>query len=570
MSFKKNLIILISIGFIFGIIGLYFRHLNSSPKTPKLSSSPSQPIAKSNDYYSFKSTGGNFTTYFPDNLIDQNSDIKIEKDNSSLTFSLLSSDQQKITGQAQDNRITYPKISQSGTAFIDLRYTVTGNRIMEEFILNQPQLFPVFKQKINLFNVYLANSSDSIQFNHPSTNKLLWYIPTPFMYEQNHPETKHSGIKFKLECEFPNTPTKDCRVFILTKEITPEGQQWLNDPSRNYPVIIDPTVADSCWGVGGYCDDGCVYGAVTGSTVYTTCANGAVCAGTNCWYTSAGTCNASCTIASVTAVTAYTGCTSALCSGTNTWGIGGTADPACTTSTLTGQTVYTTCGYQSCNGGTNNGRKTTGAFTRYAASGTCSSLGSGTCYKLGRSYRFNASTNCCPCTSCNLSPFLYNMSTDVTTCSWIAAQYSYTVSTAGTWYTGSGTCAAGSGTCYVLTGGTTTYTGNGACGAANCAGAATRYQRTQCSWAPAQYPKVVSNATTRYTGSSACTPGGGGSCYKLVQDAANTYTGNGACGAADCAGAARRYTSQTCTWYGELGGDSLRFSGIRLERIRVN
>ena len=169
---------------------------------------------------------------------------------------------------------------------------------MEEFILNQKQTFPTFKQKINLFNTYVAKSSDSIQFNHPGTDKLLWYIPAPFMYEQNHPEIKHFGIKFKLECEFPNTPTKDCRVFILTTEITPEGQQWLNDPSRNYPVIIDPTVADSCWGVGGYCDDGCVYGAVTGSTVYTTCANGAVCAGTNCWYTSAGTCS-HCTIASV-------------------------------------------------------------------------------------------------------------------------------------------------------------------------------------------------------------------------------------------------------------------------------
>ena len=554
MSFKKNLIILISIGFIFGIIGLYFRHLNSSPKTPKLSSSPSQPIAKSNDYYSFKSTGGNFTTYFPDNLIDQNSDIKIEKDNSSLTFSLLSSDQQKITGQAQDNRITYPKISQSGTAFIDLRYTVTGNRIMEEFILNQPQLFPVFKQKINLFNVYLANSSDSIQFNHPSTNKLLWYIPTPFMYEQNHPETKHSGIKFKLECEFPNTPTKDCRVFILTKEITPEGQQWLNDPSRNYPVIIDPTVADSCWGVGGYCDDGCVYGAVTGSTVYTTCANGTLCAGTNCWYTTAGTCNTGCTTATVAAVTAYTGCTATFCGTPGCWQISSVCNSGCTWCTSGSTTYYPT--YTDCINKTNGNIDVTGT------NNCCSTDGSGSCWAF---YTPRTRYGGAGCTT-------YSVYDYRTACTWYngTTEYSYAVSNSGTWYTGSGTCAAGSGTCYVLTGGTTTYTGNGACGAANCAGAATRYQRTQCSWAPAQYPKVVSNATTRYTGSSACTPGGGGSCYKLVQDAANTYTGNGACGAADCAGAARRYTSQTCTWYGELGGDSLRFSGIRLERIRVN
>jgi hypothetical protein len=555
MSFKKNLIILISIGFIFGIIGLYFRHLNSSPKTPKLSSSPSQPIAKSNDYYSFKSTGGNFTTYFPDNLIDQNSDIKVEKDNSSLTFSLLSSQNKKIVGQAQDNHITYSKISQSGSAFIDLRYTVTGNRIMEEFILNQKQTFPTFKQKINLFNTYVAKSSDSIQFNHPGTDKLLWYIPAPFMYEQNHPEIKHFGIKFNLECESPNTPLKDCRVFILTKQITPEGQAWLDDPARNYPVIIDPTVADSCWGVGGYCDDGCVYGAVTGSTVYTTCANGAVCAGTNCWYTSAGTCNASCTIASVTAVTAYTGCTATFCGTPGCWQYGSSCNSNCNWCNVGSAYFYPT--YNDCI------NKTNGNIDVQGTSNCCSSDGSGNCYIFfTKRSRYGIYPNCT----------LQQVWDYYSTCTWYngTTEYSYDVSNSGTWYTGSGTCAAGSGTCYVLTGGTTTYTGNGACGAANCAGAATRYQRTQCSWAPAQYPKVVSNATTRYTGSSACTPGGGGSCYKLVQDAANTYTGNGACGAADCAGAARRYTSQTCTWYGELGGDSLRFSGIRLERIRVN
>jgi hypothetical protein len=701
MSFKKSLTILITIGLVFGLTGLYFRHLNL--KKTKKPSYP-RPIARSNDHYSFKSTGGNFTTYFPDNLIDQNSDIKVEKKDSSLTFSLLSSQNKKIVGQAQDNRITYPKISQSGSAFIDLRYTVAGNRIMEEFILNQKQTFPVFKQKINLFNTYVAKSSDSIQFNHPTTDKLLWYIPTPFMYEQNHPETKHSGIKFNLECESPNTPLKDCRIFILTKQITPEGQAWLDDPARNYPVIIDPTVADSCWGVGGYCDSGCVYGAVSGSTVYTTCSNGSLCAGTNCWYTSAGTCNTGCTSSSVTAVTAYTTCSNgSLCAGTNCWYTSaGTCNSGCTSASVSSVTAYTTCSNGSLCAGTNcwytsagtcdsgcnqNGVSSASVYTTcsqgsmcagtgwvwtsnpnlacayssysarttytskanctsnsspytryYNFTGTCSTNGTGSCYApscavqgyyyynrptCSSAYHYGATCPCtwttptypwtvsgntvtkytgngsacasgsgncykltngattytgngtaCPTGSSNCAGVATRY--DATQCSWATAKYPKVVSNSGTWYTGSGSCAAGSGTCYYLHSGATTYTGNGAgCPNpdANCAGAATRYQRTQCSWAPAKYPKVVSNSTTRYTGSGSCTPGGSGSCYKLTQDSSNTYTGNGTgCPNpdTDCAGAARRYTSQTCTWYGELGGDSLRFSGIRLERIRVN
>ncbi len=440
MSYKKIIISLIITGIFFFSVSLYFFQQNYQKQQKKpttQNTETTQPSTPPNNHYLFKSKGGHFDTYFPQNILDINSDIKIEKDESSISFSLLSSSDKTITGQMiNKTQVLYPKISQTGDAYIDLRYSVSGDQISEEFILNQKQTFPVFKQKINLFNAFVANYSQSIQFNHPGTNKLLWYIPTPFMYEQNNPTTKHDGVKFTLNCDQPNIPLKDCRTLILTKEITPEGQKWLDDPNRNYPVIIDPTVMDNCWGLNYLCDAGCVYNTIVLSwPVYSTCTS-TDCSTSGCWGND-GNCNtANCIYTGQYTRTVYSnsGCSTGSMTCYYPHSPYCSAYPTTSVCYRNRGTLYTgkyrtisgTCtGNQSCYkysgectwyaGTTQYSWDVSNPVTRYTGGDPYCTPGGGNCYKLnsdgGNTY---TSGNPCPSTGCNSSGILYTAQT----CSW--------------------------------------------------------------------------------------------------------------------------------------------------------
>lgn len=443
MSYKKIIISLIITGIFFFSVSLYFFQQNYQKQQKKpttQNTETTQPSTPPNNHYLFKSKGGHFDTYFPQNVLDINSDIKVEKDESSISFSLLSSSDKTITGQMiNKTQVLYPKISQTGNAYIDLRYSVSGDQISEEFILNQKQTFPVFKQKINLFNAFVANYSKSIQFNHPGTNKLLWYIPTPFMYEQNNPTTKHDGVKFTLNCDQPNIPLKDCRTLILTKEITPEGQKWLNDPNRNYPVIIDPTVKDNCWGLNDLCDQNCLYSSLIGATtVYATCT--------------------------------ATDCTSAC------WGFDDVCKPTLCIYTQTLTYTYSNqaspcsnngqcyvandeSGYPDCETPPNNDGTNDDCF-----------------YNKGNLWNKYKTYSSCGAFSCY---------SQIGNCIWYAAKKQYNVSNPVTRYSSaSGGCVPGSGSCYSITwDGIFFYSGNTPCGSSNCTVVPdVLFTATTCAW----------------------------------------------------------------------------------------
>jgi len=371
-----------------------------------------------NSKYNYQNQNKNFNTYFPDDFIDTNSNIKFEKKDSYITFYPINTRHTK--SQNIDGQIIYPKIYQNNDKFIDLKYIVNTNQLVEEYIVNQPQTIPLLQQKVSIFNAYPVIKNNQIDFYKPVTNNFLWSIPTPFMYEQNHPETKNYGIKFELKCENPKTPLKDCRSFIFTKKITPEGQAWLDDPNRDYPIVIDPFVdGGPCWGIGGYCDSGCSNTAVTAATVYTGCTIGG-----NCWSASGeDTCHTS-------------GCKDTYCTGGS----------------------YSNDHTSTC---------TTSVYTRYSCGGTCSTDGSGSCrYPYDGATRYTVG-------GCS-SVYRYD---HYWSCHWVAATYTRTGAV--TKYTGNAVACSGtgSGSCYKLTSGASYYNGT------NC-NTGTFYNSTTCSWYP--------------------------------------------------------------------------------------
>lgn len=430
---NKPLIILISIGCFFGLISLIFGFMNSSKKktTNKNASSYKQELLVptnqdtqniKNTKYIYQNKNTNFNTYFPDNFDNTDSNIKFEKNNSSIAFFPINT--QSTKSKNINDEIIYPKIYQNGNQFIDLKYSVNNSQLIENYILNQRQNVPLLQQKVNLINAYPVIKEGKIDFYEPETDKFLWSIPTPYMYEQNNPSIKNSGVKLNFECEDKKTSLKNCQNFIFTKEITSEGKNWLDDSSRNYPVVIDPPVGTSCWGLSNSCDVECNKGGsgITTATVYTSCSSSA-CDG-NCWSIS-GSCNGSCSYGSVASDTYYP-----------TYGCGGTA-----------MTRY------------------------YNGGGSCSS----SCYSLG-----GGVANYYPAGNCEITSSSYG---SYTQCSWMPQKYYYTASGSNTKYSSDGTACdiGGYNTCYKFTNGASFYTGNGACGSAGCP-SGTFYDRTACTW----------------------------------------------------------------------------------------
>ena len=443
---SKWLPILISFAFFFGLIYFvfgtanFFKNRNSKPidnsattiipndknndsnTTPKPSNAQ---LLKSG--YDYKNENNGFNTYFPSDFINTNSNIKFEKNGSYITFSPLNN-RLPSSGKNDQNQIIYPKIFKNGSNFIDLRYTIQPTQLIEEYIVYQKQNLPKLEQKVNIFDAYPEITNNSINFYKPSTNKLLWSIPAPYMYEQNNPKNLDKNIKFSFTCESPDTPLKDCRSFIFTKEITPKGQNWLNDPSRNYPVIIDPFIdGQACWGIasplGGYCDSNCANTATTPSTVYTTCTDN------SCWQY-----NSSC-------------------------------DAGCDKRYYNAHSTYISL--QNCYDGLY-------PTTRYAFQTDVCVYGTSTCYKPSAAssgtYYYDIGGGSC-------SSRLFYSSYPV--CSWA---WSFSVSGSATKYTGNGTACSGdgSGSCYKLTNGTTFYTGNGSSSSGCPSG--TYYDQTTCTW----------------------------------------------------------------------------------------
>lgn len=583
MKSSKLLKFLIILGLFFGLTSLILGLTNKSRlakrtiiPTTNVTDGKNQNPLSDNTNYAYKNENKNYSTYFPKDFLSLDSNIKFEVNKSSIVFSPLQSIN-NTQAQPNKNQILYPKIFQQGESYIDLLYTVESSQLKEEYILNQKQTVPKLIQKVSLFNAYPVIKDNQISFLHPSSDSYVFKIPAPFMYEQNNPSTKHNGIIIDLQCEDPSTPLKDCRSFIFTKEITKEGQNWLNDPARQYPVIIDPFVnGDPCWGTGTIngmaCDLGCTQNGVTAHSVYSTCTKGTQCTGTGCWWTTSGTCNSGCSVGT-TAVTAtaYPGCANntTVCGESNCWTAAGVCDTNCNKSTTTATTGYPSCSstfcgtpgcwqYNSaCDAGCN--RPSSGSTTYYptytdcvnktngnvdvtgAASG-CSTDGSGICYIF-----FTPRTRYGGASCASYSVWDYRQS-----CTWWGGTtaYSYAVSGVGVTgrYTGSGTCnSTGTGNCYKLTNGTSYNTSNGACGSGGC-GTTTLYQRTVCSWVAAKYTPVTTGTGVKmFTGSGAC----GTYCWTLTGQDTTTYTGNGTCGAGPtgCAGAGTRYTGATkCNW----------------------
>lgn len=116
----------------------------------------------------------------------------------------------------------------------DLNYSVKGNAVKEDIVLNKVPENPVYTFNLSTTKLIpiLQKDKSIIFYDEKDKTNGIFEIPTPYMYDAKHEE--NGDIKVTL--------TETQAGYSLSLE---PSKDWLNSPDRQYPVVIDPIVNTS-------------------------------------------------------------------------------------------------------------------------------------------------------------------------------------------------------------------------------------------------------------------------------------------------------------------------------------
>jgi RHS repeat-associated protein len=130
----------------------------------------------------------------------------------------------EVKGVPAGNAIWYSNVFKN----IDVRYTVTNDLLLEEFIVREPLPLSVLEQSFEIHGVdYKLHEDGSIGFYNGEN--LVFSIPRPVMYELNNLQKKCYGLHYEI------VEGKEKGEYILRKVI--DDQEWLK--TAQYPLVID-------------------------------------------------------------------------------------------------------------------------------------------------------------------------------------------------------------------------------------------------------------------------------------------------------------------------------------------
>ena len=124
------------------------------------------------------------------------------------------------------SKVTYENVYDG----IDLEYILTGNNIKENLIVNKPLNEYVFDFEIKVKGLELSIKDGCVVFADSETLEEKYKIPLPYMYDANG---EHSmAVEYSVE-------QSNNSKYILTVKA---DNEWINAPSRTFPVTIDPSI----------------------------------------------------------------------------------------------------------------------------------------------------------------------------------------------------------------------------------------------------------------------------------------------------------------------------------------
>jgi RHS repeat-associated protein len=152
--------------------------------------------------------------------------------------------QQEIIPNTKENEITYKQIYPG----VDLKYTVGNQRVKEDLILNNKPTDSTptkYSFKIDIKGLTYTKLDDGRILFSDLDKKPQFYIDRPFMYDSfvpsgyqrqpNAEDIPEESISHEVSMDLVE------RGNSLYIDVIPD-REWLLDPNRIYPVIIDPTI----------------------------------------------------------------------------------------------------------------------------------------------------------------------------------------------------------------------------------------------------------------------------------------------------------------------------------------
>ena len=162
-----------------------------------------------------------------------------------------------------DREVTYEEIVKD----IDLKYSLTGDLLVEEFIIKKQQAISnkqqedfKIEQTVKTIDVNVVSPDPATFGFYSEDGKELFKLSQPFAKDAKGEVS--NDLKFTLD--------KAAIGYKLTKTLGNSAKDWLSDPQRQYPVSIDPSVIVS----GGIAEAEVQFGGLQRKLAYMSGANG--------------------------------------------------------------------------------------------------------------------------------------------------------------------------------------------------------------------------------------------------------------------------------------------------------
>ncbi len=199
----------------------------------------------------------------------QEAKIKVEREGSSIEFALPIANSSLEEVKSNNNKQSY-MLYKTSEKTIEARYQMIKNGLKEEIILNKIPSTNIFQSRMKLNNLIIKITPEGIPVFYDTQGKYQFHFSRPFA--QDAKGNLSYGVKYHLtpyqegSTAIVPTPLPASQAqnnnqaltagsrqllgvsqqynsvstnYILTVEIDP---QWLRDPARLFPIIIDPTV----------------------------------------------------------------------------------------------------------------------------------------------------------------------------------------------------------------------------------------------------------------------------------------------------------------------------------------
>jgi len=227
--------------------------------------------------YEYMNTTNNFKTYFSTDPFNESKNIKYQVEDAWVKFNTLSSVKIEEDGKVKtddfnnlkqdfrkkrtkkflgifsfysateeqlgqvvenkENKFHYPKVIDSDLQKIDIDYSISRKKILEEIVIDEYWPVKEIIQEMEVYKVDPKIEDRQINFYHQETKKLLWFVPEPVMYELNNPDESNHGLHYEIE------RIQDGK-YLIKKVIDEEGKSWLKNKSLEYPLVIDATFSE--------------------------------------------------------------------------------------------------------------------------------------------------------------------------------------------------------------------------------------------------------------------------------------------------------------------------------------